>query len=68
MAAFAVGAPSISLGVIFGLSRMPGRTLENAVGRSALRVKAVTAGQQPLAQQQSPPDPASTSSFTTPAA
>jgi hypothetical protein len=68
VAAFAVGAPSISLAVIFGLSRMPGRTLENAVGRSALRVKAVTAGQQALAQQQSPTDPVSTSSPTTPAA
>ncbi|MFF3325266.1 hypothetical protein [Streptomyces sp. NPDC002889] len=52
VAAFAVGAPSVSLAVIFGLSRMPGRTLENALGRPARRVTAVAA-----AQQTPPPPP-----------
>jgi hypothetical protein len=47
VAAFAVGAPSISLAVIFGLSRMPGRSLENASGRPVRRVSAVTAASQP---------------------
>lgn len=52
VAAFAVGAPSISLAVIFGLSRMPGRTLENALARPGRRIAAVTAG-----TQQPPPEP-----------
>ncbi|MFJ4711819.1 hypothetical protein [Streptomyces sp. NPDC088785] len=60
VAAFAVGAPSISLAVIFGLARMPGRTLEGAVGRPARRVRAVTAGQPP-GQPQPPADPAPSS-------
>jgi hypothetical protein len=51
VAAFAVGAPAISLAVIFALSRMPGRSLESALGRPARRVAAVTAAAQP------PPDP-----------
>ncbi|MEU6347728.1 hypothetical protein ABZ896_00150 [Streptomyces sp. NPDC047072] len=51
VAAFAVGAPSISLAVIFGLSRMPGRTLETAIGRPVRRVTAVTA------VPPAPPDP-----------
>ncbi|GLP63677.1 hypothetical protein TUSST3_02980 [Streptomyces sp. TUS-ST3] len=50
VAAFAVGAPSISLAVIFGLSRMPGRTLESGLSRPVRRITAVTAAQQP------PPD------------
>lgn len=52
VAAFAVGAPSISLAVIFGLSRMPGRTLENALARPGRRIAAVTAS-----AQQPPPEP-----------
>ncbi|MFG2955190.1 hypothetical protein ACGF5O_15825 [Streptomyces sp. NPDC048291] len=54
VAAFAVGAPSVSLAVIFGLSRMPGRTLEGALSRPVRRVSAVTAG-----NPQQPPDPIS---------
>ncbi|GGP44084.1 hypothetical protein [Streptomyces melanogenes] len=58
VATFAVGAPSVSLAVIFGLARMPGRTLEGAVARSARRVRAVAAAAPP------PSDPASSSSTT----
>lgn len=41
VAAFSVGAPSISLAVIFGLSRMPGRTLEGALAQSSRRASAI---------------------------
>ncbi|WHM40217.1 hypothetical protein [Streptomyces sp. BPTC-684] len=58
VATFAVGAPSVSLAVIFGLARMPGRALEGAVARSARRVRAVAAAAPP------PSDPASSSSTT----
>lgn len=64
VAGFAIGAPSVSLAVIFALSRMPGKRLEEGVGRAARRgVTAVSAGQgapSPVLAQASSPqtDPA----------
>lgn len=57
VAAFAVGAPSVSLAVIFGLSRMPGRTLESAVARSAGRVRARASTHQPSVEPAPAPVP-----------
>jgi len=59
VAGFAIGAPSVSLAVIFALSRAPGRRLEEGVSNASRRgIRAVSAGQGPppsLAQAAPPP-------------
>ncbi|SES12735.1 Uncharacterized membrane protein [Streptomyces sp. yr375] len=59
VAGFATGAPSVSLAVIFALSRTPGRRLEEGVARAGRRgLTAVTAGQgtpAPVIAQAPPP-------------
>ncbi|WP_367325819.1 hypothetical protein [Streptomyces sp. HUAS ZL42] len=60
VAGFAIGAPSVSLAVIFALSRAPGRRLEEGVARASHRgISAVSAAQgaQPGIPGQALPPP-----------
>lgn len=61
VAGFAIGAPSVSLAVIFALSRAPDRRLTERLGRAARSSPAAEGGPPPpLAAAPEPGDPAQT--------